>query len=590
MHRQSDHNTSNPLARVRFWYVGLLVVTGLFMVRLFYLQVIRHDYYQKAALRGQLKQYEIPAARGEIMVHNGDKTAPLVLNEKRYVLYADPTFVKDASAAAAAIQKAIGGNQNDYEKLMKDSDSRYVVLAKKLTRQQNEQLLALKLKGVGTQEQVTRTYPQGQLAAQLLGFVNDEGTGQYGLEQALNSQLQGTPGQLKAITDAQGIPLAANRDNVVIDPTPGKKLLLTLDAGLQQQVEDVLKQQIDQTKSASGSVLVMDVRSGGVKAMASFPTYNPAEFYKVADPTLFTNPVTSDAFEVGSIMKTLTAAAALDKGVVSPGTTYYDPASLKVDDATVRNIEEDGGAGTKSVADILQLSLNTGATWLLMQMGGGAINEQARTAWHDYLTNHYQFGKPTGIEQSDENPGLVPGPNEGYGLNIRFANMAFGQGQTQTILQMGAAISAVVNGGTYYQPHLVEGYVREDDSVEIKQPTVIKGDVVSSAVSHQMQDLMEYTIQKNKLTYGIQSLNPAYSYGGKTGTAQIANPNGGYYDDRYNGTFLGYVGGDEPQYVIVVRMREPKNITGYAGAKAAAPVYFNVADILTNNFGVKPKV
>ncbi len=590
MYRQPDQASSNPLARVRFWYVGLLVISGLFMVRLFYLQVIRHDYYQKAALRGQLKQYEIPAARGEIMAHNGDKTAPLVLNEKRYVLYADPKFVKDASGSAAAIQKIIGGNQTDYENAMKTDDLRYVVLAKKLTRQQNEQVLALKLKGIGTQESSNRTYPQGQLAAQTLGFVNDEGQGQYGLEQALNDELQGKPGELKAITDAQGIPLAANRDNIVVDPTPGKKLLLTIDVGVQQQVEDIVKQQVEQTKAASGSVVVLDVRTGGVKAMASFPSYNPAEFYNVTDPTLFSNPATSQAFEVGSIMKTLTAAAALDTGVVNSNTSYYDPASFKIDDATVRNIEEDGGPGTKTVADILQLSLNTGATWLLMQMGGGEINQKARTTWHDYLINHYQFGKATGIEQSDENAGLVPDPNDGYGLNIRYANTSFGQGQTETILQMGAAMSAVLNGGTYYQPRLVEGYVRDDDTVETKQPTVVRSGVVSPAVSHQMQDYMEYTLQKNKVTYGISEFSPAYSFGGKTGTAQIANPDGGYYDDRYNGTFLGYVGGDEPEYVIVVWVREPKNITGYAGAKAAAPIYFSIANMLINNYGVKPKV
>ncbi len=590
MHKDTTTHAANPLARVRFWYMGLLIICGIFVIRLFYLQVIRHDYYQQAALRGQLKQYEIVPERGVIVAHNGETTVPVVLNETRYLLYADPKFIKDVPGAAAAIQKIIGGNQSDYEDKMKDQDSRYVILAKKLDRGQNEQLLKLKLKGVGTQEQNYRSYPQGQLASQLLGFVNDEGQGQYGLEQALNDQLKGTPGQLKAITDAQGIPLAANKDNVVVDPIPGKKLLLTVDVGLQQQVEDALKQQVDATKATSGSAVVIDVRTGGVKAMGTFPTYNPAEFYNVSDPALFSNPVTNEAFEVGSIMKTLTAAAALDTGVVNANTTYYDPASYKIDDATVRNIEEDGGAGTKSIADILQLSLNTGATWLLMQMGGGSINEKARTTWHDYLTNHYQFGKTTGIEQSDESAGFVPEPNDGYGLNIRYANTAFGQGQTETILQMGAAMTAVVNGGTYYQPHLVEGYVGQDDKVEIKQPVVVKSGVVNDGVSHQIQDFMEYTMQKNKGTYGISSLNPAYSYGGKTGTAQISNPAGGYYEDRFNGTFLGYVGGDEPEYVIVVWVREPKNITGYAGAKAAAPVYFKIADILTNNFGVKPKV
>jgi len=587
--QQSVHSSPNLLTRVRVWHIALLVVSGVLIIRLFYLQVIRHDYYQQAALRGQLKQYEIPPERGEIVAHSGLGVAPLVLNETRYLLYADPSFVKDPKTAASEIQAVIGGNESEYEEKMRAQDSRYVVLAKKLSRDQNEKLLELKLKGVGTQEQVSRLYPQGQLAAQLLGFVNDEGAGQYGLEQALNDELQGTPGQLKAITDAQGVPLAANRDNIVTDPVPGKKLLLTLDIGLQQHVEDILKQQVEQTKATGGSVVVLDAKTGGVKAMASFPSYNPAEFYKVQDATLFTNPITNQAFEVGSVMKPFTAAAALDLGVVNTGSSYYDPASYVIDEATVRNVEEDGGPGTKTVADILQLSLNTGATWLLMQMGGGELNAQGRERWHDYLVNHYQFGKLTGIEQGDESAGWVPDPNEGYGLNIRFANTTFGQGQTQTLLQLGAGFNAIINGGTYYKPHLIEGYVKSDDSIESKPAEVVKSDVVKPEVSEQMRRYLEYTLDRNKVGYGVSQLNGAFSYGGKTGTAEIANPSGGYYEDRFNGTYVGYVGGNQPEYVIAVLIKEPRNITGYAGAKAAAPVYFKVADVLTNNFGVKPK-
>ena len=156
-------------------------------------------------------------------------------------------------------------------------------------------------------------------------------------------------------------------------------------------------------------------------------------------------------------------------------------------------------------------------------------------------------------------------------------------------MQMGAALASVVNGGTYYKPHLLDAYVRTDGSQEVQQPTVVRTGVVRTDVSQSLREFMEYIIQKNKLNYGTRNLRPEYSYGGKTGTAQIPKPGGGYYDDKFNGTFLGYIGGNEPEYVIVVRMREPTNISGYAGAKAAAPVYFKLADMLINNFGVKPK-
>lgn len=580
---------TNRLARIRVWYAALLLIAAIFVVRLFYLQVIRHNYYNQAAMRSQLKQYEIDPERGVIYAHNGDDKTPIVLNQTLYTVYADPKFIKDASASAQAVQRIVGGDAGTYEKQMKLSGSRYQILAKRVSKEQNEAILKLKLKGVGTQAINYRTYPQGELAAQVLGFVNDEGDGQYGIEQALNTKLKGKPGELKAITDAQGVPLAANKDNIVKAAEPGKQILLTIEMGMQQQTEDALKQQVEQTKAKSGSAVIIDAHTGAIKAMANFPTYNPSDFTKVSDQSVFVNDASSSAFEVGSIMKTLTAAAALDQGVVTKNSSYYDPAHFQVDDATIKNVEEDGGAGTKSISDIIQLSLNTGATWLLMQMGGGSINEKARTAWHDYLVNHYQFGKPTGIELSYEGAGTVPAPNDGFGLNIQYANMTFGQGQTETMLQMGAAFTSVVNGGTYYRPRLVDGYVMSNGNVEKQDPVVVKNGVVKPEVSQNMRDILTYAMGKNYPVYGIKSLRPEYSYGGKTGTAQVPKPNGGYYDDRYNGTFTGFIGGDQPEYVIVVSIHEPKNISGYAGAKAAAPVYFKLVNMLIDNFGVKPK-
>ncbi len=584
--RSAPTNTT-VLARVHFWYALLLIIAGIFSLRLFYLQIIRHNYYRQAALHAQLKQYEIPAARGMIAAHNGDQVTPLVLNEARYTLFADPKYVKDDHATALTIAGIIGGNAADYEKAMR-ADSRYSVLAKKLPPDQRDKIAALKLKGIGLQEQAYRTYPQGSLAAQLLGFVNDDGRGTYGLEQALDKQLRGTAGQLKAITDAQGIPLAANKDNIEIAPQTGDRLVLSIDLGLQRQLEDILKGGLDHAISNSGGALIMDPNTGAIKAMANYPTYNPAEYYKVTDPGVFTNATVGAPLEVGSSMKPLTLAAALDSGAVKPGQTYYDPSHFTVDGHTITNIEEDGGAGTKSLADIIQLSLNTGATWLLMQMGGGEINQKARVTWHDYMVNHYQFGKPTGIEQGYESGGSIPDPVQGYGLNIQYANTAFGQGMSATPLQMAAALSSVVNGGVYYAPHLVDQAVSADGKTTNVQPRVVNSHAVSPATSNLVRDIMAYSFEKNHVLYGMRNLRSEYMIGGKTGTAQIANPAGGYYDNRYNGTFIGFVGGDKPQYVIVIRVNEPK-IAGYAGAQAAAPIFVNLANMLIDSYGVTPK-
>lgn len=560
---------------------------AIFGIRLFYLQIIRHDYYKKTALSGQLKQYEIVADRGVIEAHDGDSVVPIVLNEKRYTLFADPKYIKKTEEVADKIQKVIGGNQSDIEKKLK-SDTRYAILAKKLPKDKKDALDKLDLKGVGTREEAIRTYPQGDLAAQLLGFVDDEGTGKYGLEQALNKELKGTPGQLKAITDAQGVPLVANTDNIVTQPKSGDRVLLTVDVSMQRQVEDLLKSGLDSAKSKSGSAIIMDPYTGAIKAMANYPTYSPAEFYKVEDGETFNNAAVSSPLEVGSIMKPLTAAAALNQGVVSPGTTYYDPSFYQIGDAKVTNIEEDGGAGTRSVADILEMSLNTGATWLLMQMGGGEVNQKARETWHDYMVNHYRFSKATGIEQGYEADGSVPDPNDGFGLNIQYANTSFGQGMTATPLQMGAALSSVINGGTYYRPHLVDKTTDGQGKVHDHKPEVLQSNVVSGQVSGEMQTLMKGVVDKNYALYGFKERPSTYLVGGKTGTAEITKPGGGYYEDRFNGTFMGFVGGDKPEYVIVVRVNEP-GIKGYAGSKAAAPIFTNLTNMLINNFNVTPK-
>jgi len=582
---QSQPITSSA-QRVRFWYVFLLLILSIFLVRLFYLQIIRHEHYRQAALQKQLKEYEIRAERGVIEAHDGERIVPLVLNEKRFTLFADPKFIKDPKATATLVTGIIGGDANEYETKMRE-DTRYSVLAKKLSKEQKEKLDALQQKGIGTREEEYRTYPQGELAAHILGFVDDEGEGQYGIEQFLNDQLKGVSGQLRAITDAQGVPLVSNKDNVVIQPKAGQRVVLTVDIAMQKQLEDILKAGLEAAKSKSGSALILEAYTGAVKAMTNLPTFNPAEFYKNEDPSVFNNTAVTSPLEVGSIMKPLTAAAALDKGVVTTSTTYFDPGFVKIDDATVTNVEEVSGAGTRSVGDILRMSLNTGAVFLLRQMGGGELNEQARVTWHDYMTDHYRLGKATGIEQGGEGyeaEGLIPDPVNGYGLNIQFANTAFGQGMSATPLQMGAALASVINGGTYYQPHLVDKVIDAGGKETAKEPQVLRQGVVKEQVSRDIRAIMESVVDRSNRS----AARSGYSVGGKTGTAQISKPGGGYYDDKYNGTYLGFVGGDKPQYVIVVRVNEP-GIPGYAGSRAAAPVFAAISNMLLNNFGVTPK-
>lgn len=562
----------------------LVFVFAVCFVRLFYLQVIRHDYYKVAAQSDQYKELEIPATRGVIKAYDGEKVVPLVLNNTLYTVYVDPMLVKDHAKTAAELQQSLGGDLAKYEAAIKQ-DGRYAIVAKKVDKAARDKLLAKKLPGVGAQAQQYRTYPQGTMAAQLLGFVDDSGRGRYGLEQNYNKQLLGTPGQLKAVTDVYGVPLAASENNVRKAAVPGTDVVLTIDVGMQAQVEKLLKAGLERAKSDSGSAVVIEAKTGAVKAMANWPSYDPANYAQTADAGVFNNMAVSDALEVGSVMKPLTVAAGLDQGVITPNSSFYDKRYVQIEDATVRNVEEDGGARQKTVPEILNLSLNTGATWVLMQMGGGELNQKGRDAWHTYMTERYQFGKETGIEQGYEDGGTVPDPDNGYGLNITYANTSFGQAMTATITQMAAAYAAVLNGGTYYQPHLVAATVDANGDTHAVAPKVVAQHIVSPEVGKQLQPMLEYVVDNHHFT---RKFDDRYSVGGKTGTAQIAKPTGGYYEHDYNGTYVGFVGGDDAEYVIAVRVNKPK-IAGYAGSQAAQPLFGDIAHMLLDNFNVQTK-
>jgi cell division protein FtsI/penicillin-binding protein 2 len=230
---------------------------------------------------------------------------------------------------------------------------------------------------------------------------------------------------------------------------------------------------------------------------------------------------------------------------------------------------------------------------MLMQMGGGQINAQARSSLYDFFSNHVMLGKVTGVEQGygEEASGILPKPTDnGAGINLTYANMSFGQGYSATALQMVSGLSSLVNGGTYYQPYLVDQITSGNGQVKKIAPHPVKDSVVSTQVSNDMISLLEQN-NANHIAEGYSYLNfgPNYSVGGKTGTAEVASPLGGYYPDKVNGTYMGFIGGDTPQYAIVVYNLQPTKYGGFAGAGTGQPVFANIAHMLVNNFGVTPK-
>ena len=588
-----DNPAFDAISRVRLMYGILIVVIALFGIRLFYVQIIHYEYYKNAALSDQLKQYEIPAFRGVIEGFDGNSIVPIVLNQELYTLYADPTYIKSPDQVAAQIVQIIGGSTNTYTKQMQTPNTRYVILATKLSSDQSQKLLALKVPGLGTQNQDYRAYPDGSLASQVLGFVNNNGQGQYGLEQAMNADLAGKAGKVKAVTDVNGIPLAASKGNVETQPQNGDTIVTTLNLPMQAQVEQILANEYQKTHSQGLSAIVMDPNTGQIKAMANYPTYDPSNYQTVSNVNLFENAAIDNAIEPGSTMKILTTPAALDLGVIQPNTSFYDPAHWVVNGFNITDIEQDGGPRQQNIASILALSLNTGATWMLMQMsqpGGIQINQHGINSWYDYMVNHFRLGQTTGIEQGYESAGYVPKPDiSNPSIDLTYANTAFGQGVQVTALQMAAALSSILNGGTYYQPTLINQIVSPNGYAKVTPPKVLEQHAVKSNVGSELIPLMQNVVTTYLHEgFSFMSFPPDYMVGGKTGTAQIANPNGGYYANKYNGTYIGFVGGNQPQYVIVVFNIEP-NVPGYAGAFGGQPVFADIAHMLINDSFVAPK-
>lgn len=566
----------------------LIGILGLFAVRLFYLQVIRHGYYQERAYQTQVSKLTIVPERGKVYALDGKTPVPLVLNETVYTVFADPQEVDNVGAINDALREIAGGNLTDnYQSLITNKKLRYVVVAKQLTRTQAEKLRSKKLAGLGFQKGSRRVYPEGQLGSQMLGYVNNDGMGQYGLEGALNTQLTGRQGLLQTVTDVRQIPLTIGQKDTSTPAVNGTNIVLSIDRNIQQQAEQVLKEGLKNAKATKGSVVVMDPNTGRVMAMANYPTYDANKYTEVEDYRLFQNGVVSDPYEVGSVLKVLSMGAGLDSGAVTVNSTFNNTGSVSVDGTTIRNVEEDPIYPNTSMTDVLQYSLNTGVVYVLERMGGGSVNQAARQKLYDYYTNRYRLGKITGIEQAGEAEGIIIKPNEGQGRNVRYANMTFGQGMNITMIQTAAAFSAAMNGGTYYQPTMVQGVLGASGSVTEQAPKVVATGVLSPDAS---ATLKQMTYEGRHRGFFGKFDPEGYTIGGKTGTSQIIDPKTGKYsDDDSIGSYLGFGGTDRPEYVIMVRVEDSKLTAGYAGTVAAGPIFNDLSNWMLKYLEIPPK-
>lgn len=585
---------SLPKRRTSILAVLLCGVMAIIVVQLFIIQVIQHKKYKQAAFDEQVAKFILPATRGEIYARDGSEVVPLVMNQPVYLAFVDPQEAgdeKDKDILQDTMREIAGGNiLDDYEKHLDDKKLRYVVAARNLSYAQAELIKKKNLPGVGLTETQQRVYPEGALAAQVLGFVNNEGKGQYGVEEALNKRLKGVDGRLQTVTDVRRIPLTISKEDISQPAENGQNIVLSIDRSVQSYAEQALKKGLDNVQATNGSVVVMNPNNGQVVAMANYPSYNPAEFSKISDYGVLQNGVVSQPYEVGSVMKTLTMGAGLDSGAVTQNSTFNDSTGcVQVDDRKICNVEEDPRTAGATMLDVLHYSLNTGVDYILKQMGGGSFNRQGRDKLYEYFKNHYRFAQNTGIEQAGEVPGVMIAPDKVEGNNVRYANMAFGQGMDITMIQMASAFSAAINGGTYYQPTLVSGKTSNGNDLKVQKPKVVGTGVLEPQTS----EILRSMIVEGRQLGVLGGKDPSgYAVGGKTGTSQIIDSKTGEYSDANSiGSYIGFGGtsGQAPQYVIMVMVKDSKAF-GYAGTTAAGPIFQDISDYMIQNLHLQPRI
>jgi cell division protein FtsI/penicillin-binding protein 2 len=546
--------------------VALLVFGVACAGRLAYWQLGRHDWLVAQAREQVTVRTEIPAERGTIYDRSGTVALATSITRDRLVAFpaqltSGPTAAARRASTAARLAEILDLDRERAATLREQIDSgrAYAVLARDLTAAQSNAVRAAFERGevhqVRLEPETVRVYPleggapETSLAAHLLGFVNREGDGQYGIEGRWQAELAGAPRVLLSERDAANQPNLADAD--VLEPgSPGADLTLTLDASLQLTLEREVYAAWVADRAKSVSAVVMDPRTGEILAEATYPAYDANRYQEIAErePGRFLDPIVSAVYEPGSVFKMVTAAAVLEAGVVKRTTPVRDQAKLRLDGGKtfVTNADK-GSKGRLTFEDAVAWSRNVVMSKVALELGS-STKSAARTLHRSWVK--LGFGAPTGVDLAGEVGGLVRDPVRQPWRQIDLANGSFGQGVAVTLLQLATAYSAMVNGGTLPTPHVVKAVGVEPRAV------ADRGRAVPRTVAGDLVRIMR-RVPKAVPIYRDRTLIPGYVVGGKTGTAQIWDAEKGRWKPRvYNYSFVGFVGRRNPEVVVAVRIEE----------------------------------
>ncbi len=577
--RPAARRSSEPDIRGRLWFVGGLIALGFLTViaRLFQLQVVEHETYKLLASDQHGAAAQLVPERGSILLRDRfDGSLHGVASDRdEWQAFAIPREIKDASSTARTVSDYTGVPFDELFPFFSIATATYRVIARDVPMEQAEALRAERLPGVGVFKAPHRFYPEQGLGGHVFGFVgqNEQGhrVGRYGVEGALNAELAGTYGSIQTETDAAGRRLSIGTTQLQ-QARDGSDVVLTLDRTIQYEACRRIANAVREFEAEGGTIIVMDPETGAIWAMCSSPDFDPANYGAIDSVSVLNNPAVFTPYEPGSIFKPITIAAALDAQLINPRTTYEDKGEEKIDDFTIRNSDKKAH-GVQTMTDVLQKSLNTGTIFVQRLLGKERFREYVK---------RFGIGTKTGIEIGPEAPGDIR-PLDKPG-QIYAATASYGQGITATPLQMVSAFQALANGGTLMRPYLVQEVIAPDGTKTVTAPSAIREAVSTRAarlVSGMMVNVVEYG-------HGKRAAVPGYYVAGKTGTAQIPNPNGpGYLPDATIGSFAGYAPSDHPRFVMLVKIDRPRTVQ-YAEA-SAAPVWGEMAAFLLKYLQVPPE-
>jgi cell division protein FtsI (penicillin-binding protein 3) len=541
--------------RIGLLFGGFLLCFLLIVVRAFWLQGVQGSQLASEAAYQQTEVVTVPGLRGDLLDRRGNK---LAASEDAATIYATPYQVKNPPQAAAKLAPILKEEKGEVlEALTADNGFSYV--ARKVDLSTAAKVEALDLEGIGELPDSRRTYPQGEMAGQVIGAVGTDNDGLTGLEQGEEEVLGGSDGEQRIINDALGEPI---RLETAKEAEDGEDIELTLDPVIQRETERVLNG-VGETYTPKGATaIVVDPRSSQILAMANWPPVDPEDLSEVSNEDLL-NKATGFTYEPGSTFKAFTVSAALEEELVTPATEFTLEPQLHVADRTIEDAEP-RGTETMSVATILARSSNVGAVTIGLEVGAKKFSE-----WIE----RFGFGKPTGVQFPAEEQGIVPALDEYSGSTM--GNLPMGQGLSVTPMQMVAGYTAIANGGRLKPPQLIKR-IGEEKVHEPKGKRVIKPEVAS-----QVREMLEGVLAAGGTASEVSV--PGYSLAGKTGTAQVAE-NGTYSETKYVASFIGFAPARNPQFLCAVIVDEPQG--EIYGGSVAAPAFGQIAEFALPYLGV----